>query len=130
MFTYFDPDTRITTKLFRNINIKIAFKTNNTIQFHLKSRETTEDIYNVSGVYQFKRDECPLKNAGQSGRKIKGRFKVHIRAIRTESPSSRFAQHMNNTGHSYSTIDQSMKIVCTETKGRALNTGSVITFRD
>jgi hypothetical protein len=33
-FTYFGPDTRIITKLFRNSNIKLAFKTNNTIQFH------------------------------------------------------------------------------------------------
>jgi hypothetical protein len=117
MFTYSGPDIRIVTELFRNINLKIAFKTNNTIQCHLKPWETTEDIYNRSGVYQLKCDECPLKYVGQTGHKFKGRFKEHIQAIITENPSSRFAQHMSNTGHLYGTIDQSIKILPTETKG-------------
>jgi hypothetical protein len=67
-------------------------------------------------------EECPLKYTRQTGREFKDRFTEHIRAIRTENSSSRYAQHKNNTEHSYSTIDQSLKILRIETKGQAINT--------
>jgi hypothetical protein len=59
-FTYFGPDTRIFTKLFRDTNIKIAFKTVNTIQHHLRAREAMGDACNQSGIYQL---ECNERGA-------------------------------------------------------------------
>jgi hypothetical protein len=95
----------------------IAFKTNNAIQRHLRQREKTEDVYNLSGVCQMKCEERPLKYTGQTGRKFKDRFKRHFQTMRTENPSSLYAQHKSNTGHLYSTIDQPMKILRIETTG-------------
>jgi glycine cleavage system aminomethyltransferase T len=37
-FTHHGPETRIITKLFKNTNIRTAFKTNNTIKNHLKPK--------------------------------------------------------------------------------------------
>jgi hypothetical protein len=65
-FTYFGPEMRIRTKLFRITNIKIAFKTNTIIQRHLRPSEKTEDIYNLSGVYKMNREEWPLKYIEQT----------------------------------------------------------------
>ena len=59
-FTYFGPNIRSISKLFRNINIKIAFKTNNTIKKILKTKEETTDKYSLCGVYQMKCKDCDL----------------------------------------------------------------------
>jgi hypothetical protein len=53
-FTYHGNDTRTITKLFKNTNIKIAYRTTNTIKNHLKAKIPLTDIYNKSGVYQLK----------------------------------------------------------------------------
>jgi hypothetical protein len=50
-FTYIGKETRAITKLFNNTHIKIAYKTNNTIQHHLKEKQHI-DIYKRSGIYQ------------------------------------------------------------------------------
>jgi hypothetical protein len=42
-FTYYGPDTRAITKLFKNTNIKIAFRTTNTTKNHINPREKTID---------------------------------------------------------------------------------------
>jgi hypothetical protein len=51
-FTYSGPETITLTNLFRDTNLKIAYKTTNTIQHHLKLRNETQDIYSQSRVYQ------------------------------------------------------------------------------
>jgi hypothetical protein len=51
-FTYFGSCTRMISKIFRNTNMKVAFRTNNTLKQHLKIKEKTMDKYNQSGVYQ------------------------------------------------------------------------------
>jgi hypothetical protein len=43
-FTYYGPDTTTITKLFRNTNLKIAYKTTNTIENHLKPKDKITDI--------------------------------------------------------------------------------------
>jgi hypothetical protein len=58
-------------KLFKNTDIRIAFKTTNITKNHLKPREQTTDIYNQSGVYQLKCNECPLRYVRQMGHTIK-----------------------------------------------------------
>jgi hypothetical protein len=65
-FTYFGSEARVVTKLFRNTNIKVAFKANNTIQRHLRLSGKIEDIYNLSGAYQVKCEECPLRGTNRT----------------------------------------------------------------
>jgi hypothetical protein len=45
-FTYYGSDMRTVTKVFKNTDIKIAFKTTNTIKNHLKPRQKRADTYN------------------------------------------------------------------------------------
>jgi hypothetical protein len=61
-------EIRAITKLFKNTNIAIAYKTNNTIRNHLKPILPKTDTYNQSDVYQLKCNGCPLKYIGQTGR--------------------------------------------------------------
>jgi hypothetical protein len=120
-FTYSGPETRNITNLFRHTNLKISYKTTNTIKHHIKIRTETQDIYSQSGVYQLQCGECPLKYIGQTGRIFKLRYKEHINAIRTNKQNSKYEQHILETRHNYDTMDQIMKILHVEKKGPKLN---------
>jgi hypothetical protein len=82
-FTHFGPDTRMITKAFRNTNMKIAFRTNNTIKQHLRIKQRTTDKYNLCGVYKMNCGNCQLKYVGQTGCTFRTRYKEHIREIKT-----------------------------------------------
>jgi hypothetical protein len=101
LFTYCGSETRAITKLFRNINIAIEYKTNNTIRNHLKPIPPKTYIYNQSGVYQLKCNNCPLKYIRQTGGTFRPRYKEHVYAIRTNRPSSKYAEHMLDEGHTW-----------------------------
>jgi hypothetical protein len=49
-FTYRGRETRTITRLLKNTNIRIAYKTMNTLQNHLRPKNNTTDIYNKSGI--------------------------------------------------------------------------------
>jgi hypothetical protein len=119
-FTYYGNDTRIITKLLKNTNIKIAYKTNTT-ENHLKPKKPVIDIYNQSGIYQLKCNDCPLKYIGQR-RIFRVRYNEYIHAVKTNKQNSKYAQHILNTGHTYSTINETLEILHTEKKGQLLNT--------
>jgi hypothetical protein len=55
------------TKLFKDMQIRIAFRTQNTIQNIIKQHPRTGK-YNRSGIYQMKCPDCTLKYIGQTGR--------------------------------------------------------------
>jgi hypothetical protein len=78
IFTYVGTETRTITRLFTHTNLRIAFKTNNTIQNHLQPKKTNPDKYNNSGIYQMKCKDCHKKYIGQTGRKFKTRYKEHM----------------------------------------------------
>jgi hypothetical protein len=109
------------TKLFQNINLKVAFRTNNTIKQHVKIREKTTDTYSLSGVYQLTCGECPLKYIGQTGRTFRKRYNEHIREIKTNGQKSKFARHVLDAAHSHNTIDQTMEVLHIERKEKMLN---------
>ncbi|PNF39362.1 hypothetical protein B7P43_G18159, partial [Cryptotermes secundus] len=121
-FTYFGPSIRRITKLFHNTNIKITFKTNNTIKNFLRIKHETTDKYNLCGVYQMTCKDCDLKYVGQTGCNFRTRYKEHIREIKMNGQKSKFAQHILDTTHNYHTIDKAMKILHIEKKGKMLNT--------
>jgi len=50
------------------------------------------------------------------------RYNEHKHAFRTNSHSSRFAQHLNEHAHSFDTIDNTMQILYHHKKGTHLNT--------
>jgi hypothetical protein len=84
IFTYIGRETRRITKIFKTTNLKIAFKTTNTIQNHLcnlKERNHRKDPFHNSGIYQLTCKECNQKYIGQTGRTFKTRYNEHINAI-------------------------------------------------
>jgi hypothetical protein len=72
----------------------------------LRINENRNQKYNLSEVYQLQCADCPL-----SGRIFKIRFKEHIRDTKNNGQNSKFAQHIADTTHGYSTIDQTMEIL-------------------
>jgi hypothetical protein len=60
--------------------------------------------------------------ASQTGRMYKDRYREHIQAIRNISETSKFAQQILETGHTYGTIEETMEIMQLNKKGHLLNT--------
>jgi hypothetical protein len=63
-----------------------------------------------------------LKYIGQAGRNFRTRYKEHIHAIHTKKTTSRYAQHILETGHTYGTIEDTLNILHFEKKGPLINT--------
>jgi hypothetical protein len=57
-FTFFGPETRTITKLFKNTEIGISYRTRNSIKHLLRIKEN-KGKYNQSGVYQLQCTDCP-----------------------------------------------------------------------
>jgi hypothetical protein len=66
--------------------------------------------------------ELPLKYIRQTGRSFNARYEEHICDIRHNSSNSGYSNHILNTGHSYGSIRNTMKIIKAERKGKHLNT--------
>ena len=105
------------TKLFKNTNIKIAFKTNHTIGRTLHERHNTNP-YEQSGIYKLTCQSCHQVYIGQTGRKLSTRYRDHIRLNRDESA---YAQHILNNRHQYGPISTVMEIIEKANKGNIMN---------
>jgi hypothetical protein len=117
-------ETRNITKIFKTTNLKIAFKTSNTIQnlCNLKEPNHRKDPYQNSGIYQPTCKECNKKYIRQIGHTFKTRYNEHINAIKSNKSTSRYAQHIFDNQHSYGTIHDTMDIIRTTKKGQHMNT--------
>jgi hypothetical protein len=122
IFTYFGHETYKITKIFKDTQLKIAYRTNNTIQHHLFTKQPKkQDKYENSGIYSMKCLDCPQQYIGQTGRPFKIRFKEHIRAIKHNPDASTYAQHITNNRHTYGSIHDTMDILKITQKGRQMN---------
>jgi hypothetical protein len=121
-FTYHDLAVRMITKLFRNTELKIAYKTTNTLRNHLKTQKKTSNKYELSGVYRLKCGECPHIYTGQTGRPFKTWYNEHIREIKNNGENSKFALHIQNTGHKCANIEETLDVLHVQRKGSMMNT--------
>ena len=96
---------RIST-LFKDTNLKIAFKPHNTTQQQLTKKKNNT---NPSGIYRLQCNTCKDVYIGQSGRDINTRYKEHIRYIRTNNPTSACATHILNNRHEYGNAGNTKK---------------------
>jgi hypothetical protein len=119
--TYVGKETRVIAKLFRNSNIRITYKTNNILQKHLQSKHTFPDKYKQCGIYEIKCNSCPKKYVGQTGRNFLNRFKKHIHAIKSNKTTSKYAQHILESGHTYGKIEDTLNILHHENKGSIMD---------
>jgi hypothetical protein len=74
---YSSREVRQITKIFKDAQLNIASRTQNTIENILRHNTKTEK-YDNSGVYQMKCLNCPLRYIGQTVRTFKVRYKEHI----------------------------------------------------
>jgi phosphoribulokinase len=111
-FTYASPRIRKTTNLFKHTNIKIAFKSNNTISQLMKpDSKNNTPTYNKSCIYQLNCNTCKLAYVGQTSRNLKLLSQEYMRYIRNNKPQSAYAQHILQNQHEYGTMDNIMTLL-------------------
>jgi hypothetical protein len=111
-FTYYSPQIRKITNLFKNTNTRIAFRSTNTIK-HLMKRKTntTTPDYDKSGIYKIKCNTCHRSYIGQTKRSLKLCYQEHIRYIRNNNPQLVFALQILNNRHEYGPMHNTMKLL-------------------
>ena len=114
-FTYYSPAIRKITNLFKDTNLKIAFKATNTIQQQLSNKAT--NTTKPSGIYKLGCNTCNTVYVGQSGRSILTRYKEHIRYIRFNNPQSAYAVHILQNRHEYGQAEDTLQLLKACTKG-------------
>jgi hypothetical protein len=126
-FTFSGNYVRTITKLLKNTNIKIAFKTNNTIGNILNARITTNK-YEQTGIYRLTCAECKTVYIGQTGRTLKIRYKEHICSIKYNREDSGFATHILNNAHCYGKMEDIMEKIDHARKGQLMNIGRKLSY--
>jgi hypothetical protein len=107
-FTYHSRLVRRITNLFKQTQLKIAYKATNTIQQQLTDMQAHN---NPSGVYGLKCNTCNKIYVRQSGRTIAKRYKEHIRYIKTNNPTSTYAAHILQNIHEFGTERDTMTLI-------------------
>ena len=122
IFTYVGKETRFITQIFKNTNLKIAYKINNTIETLLKAKPIHFDKYSACGIYKLTCLDCGKAYVGQRGRSFSVRYKEHRHSFRTNNTNSNFAQHLLDNAHNFVPIDSIMHILEFQKKSKHMNT--------
>lgn len=122
IFTYINQDIHKITNIFKKHNVKTSFRTNNKLSNHI-SNNTLDmpEPFTQPGVYKLTCQEqnCMSSYVGMTARNFNVRYKEHVRAF-TGCSYSAFAEHMQNTGHQFTTIAQDLTILHKQKKSKAL----------
>ena len=106
------PKIRAVTDIFRNTNIKIAFKTADTTQKIIRPhRQNPTSAYEKSGVYKLTCKTCKKAYVGQTSRNLRARHQEHTRYIKNNDPRSAYALHILNNKHEYGTMEETMTLL-------------------
>jgi hypothetical protein len=100
-FQFHGPTVHKITNLFKNTNVKLAFKATNTI-FHQLTRKPKKD--NPPGIYRLCCNTCKKSYVGQTGRDVTTRYKEHVRYIKNNKLISAYSMHILNTRTWHSNI--------------------------
>jgi hypothetical protein len=57
-FTYTGQEATYITKLFKHTNLKIAYRTTNSIELNLKPKAQTTNKHLTSGIYKLTCTDC------------------------------------------------------------------------
>jgi len=117
-FTYFSRLVRKISNLFRQTDLKIAFRATNTIQQRLNAKQTPDD---PSGIYELKCKPCNKVYVGQSDRTIDGRFEEHMRSMRSNNSTSAYAKHILDNRHEHRTKEDTVKLLKKCQKGKHMD---------
>jgi hypothetical protein len=118
VFTYTGKETMYITNLFKRSDLRITFRTNNTLHNLLTHKTHHQDKFTRSGVYRLTWPDCGKAYVGQTGRDFTSRYHEHKRSFRNNTHTSKFANHFR----SFSPIQDVMQILQFHKKGPHLNT--------
>jgi hypothetical protein len=102
------------------MNIKIAFKTTNTIGNILR-KTTTTNRYDHMGICKLTLADGCKSYIGQTGRSLNIRYNELIRSIKYNMEDSEFATRILRNAHQYGKIDDIMERIDYSAKGRMMN---------
>jgi hypothetical protein len=119
-FTYPGNYIRAITNLFKHTNIKIAYKTTNTLGNLLKETRNINK-YEKAGIYKLTCKDCHKLYIGETGRPLKIRYKERIRSIKYNKDDSAYGTHILYNIHQYGNIEEIMDRKDQEKKGRFMN---------
>jgi len=115
-FTYIGKETTYITKIFKHSNIKITYRTNNTLQKHLTTSSQNLDKFTQSGIYKLTCPDCGKSYVGQTGRDFYTRYNEHKRSFRYNNHNSKYAQHLIEHGHTFVSIHNIMHVLQVQKK--------------
>lgn len=96
----FDVATKNLNSIFKAQNLKVAYKSSNSLRNLLGNTKDKIQVDQKSGIYEIKCPVCDLKYVGQTRRPISTRYKEHIAHFRFNRPEkSSVARHISETGH-------------------------------
>jgi len=121
-FTYAGRETTYITNLFKKTNLKIAFRTTNTIGNLLTHRHTQPDKFSGSGVYKLTCPDCHTAYIGQTGRRFSTLYKEHETAFRHNPNTSSFTKHLTEYNQTFGPMPSIMQPLQLHKKGPHLNT--------
>jgi len=108
-FTYIFPQIRKITNIFRNTNVKIAFRCRNTIANLIKpSKDHNIPPKNKWGIYHLTCNTCKLAYVGQTTHSPNTRFQENIRYIWNNNPQ--YDQHILHNQHEYGQMNNIMSL--------------------
>ena len=116
--TYTGKITQKTAKHLIKRNVKIAYRTNNTLGKLIKNNKTKTKKENKCGVYKLSCGSCPKIYIGQTGRSFGKRIKEHETSYNKKHSNSHYATHLNNEQHIF---NNNFEILHLENKSLKLN---------
>jgi hypothetical protein len=101
------------TNLFKHTNLKIAFRSSNTIHQQLSPKLNNAKSI---GIYQLKCNTCKNIYIGQVGKSITTRHKEHLRYIKNNNPTDAYVMHILNNRNEFGPAEQNLKLLkpCTK----------------
>jgi hypothetical protein len=124
-FTYFGKESGFITKLFRETQLRTAYKVNNTIEKRLTPKlcnSYPQQQFEKSGVYSLTCLDCQKKYVGQTARSFHTRYKEHSQEFKFNIRKSSFAAHVLDNNHSMGPIYEIMEVLYTTKIGRLMDT--------
>ena len=114
-FTHSSPHVRKITNLFKNTNVKVTFKSNNTTAQLTKPHTTTipsPNPHDMSGIYSLTCITCKHVYVGQTSWSLRIQHQEHTRGyIKNNDPQSAYAKHILHNRHEYGPIDKTMSLL-------------------
>ena len=110
-FTYAGKETLYITNAFKHTDLKIAFRTNNTIENLLKHRNPISDKFSSSGVSKLTCPDCRKAYVGQTGRRFYTQYNKHKSAFHHNNRTSNFAKHLHDNLHSFGPINNIVQVL-------------------